>query len=190
MLWAQRVKFSLHSICAPTAIRAARLLRPRFSSCFAPYPGICSPALLTGLPCRNIALGRHRFGQLSMVRRAKSEQNTDALSKDYNAIDSESSTQPPYRVVNFYHLVDIKNPYQVRCISSCLKCIASCTQRNLSVQVIAEHKLWVEDKGLAGRIYLSSQGINAQYSGVTAHAEGYAMWLQEQEQFKVTTPDA
>ena len=56
------------------------------------------------------------------------------------------------------------------------------------LQVIAEHKLWVQDKGLAGRIYLSTQGINAQYSGLTAHAEGYAMWLQQQEQFKVTAP--
>lgn len=53
------------------------------------------------------------------------------------------------------------------------------------LQVIAEHKHWVQDKALAGRIYLSTQGINAQYSGLTAHAEGYAMWLQEQEQFKV-----
>ena len=58
---------------------------------------------------------------------------------------------------------------------------------NSKLQVIAEHKLWVKDKDLAGRIYLSTQGINAQYSGLTAHAEGYAMWLQEQEQFKVTT---
>lgn len=60
------------------------------------------------------------------------------------------------------------------------------TDSNLSLQVIAEHKLWVEGKDLAGRIYLSTQGINAQYSGLTAHAEGYAVWLQNQEQFKVT----
>lgn len=58
---------------------------------------------------------------------------------------------------------------------------------NLRLQVIAEHKLWVESKDLAGRIYLSTQGINAQYSGLTAQAEGYAVWLQQQEQFKVTT---
>lgn len=63
-----------------------------------------------------------------------------------------------------------------------------CVTWNLSLQLIAEHKLWVQDKGLAGRIYLSTQGINAQYSGLTAHAEGYAMWLQEQEQFQVTAP--
>ena len=53
------------------------------------------------------------------------------------------------------------------------------------LQVIAEHKLWVQGKDLAGRIYLSTQGINAQYSGLTADAEGYAMWLQQQDLFKV-----
>lgn len=53
------------------------------------------------------------------------------------------------------------------------------------MQVIAEHKLWVQGKDLAGRIYLSTQGINAQYSGLTADAEGYAMWLQQQDLFKV-----
>ena len=120
MLWAQRVKFSLHSICTPTAIRAARLLPLRSSSCFAHHPRACTPVVLTGLTCRDIAVGRHRFGQLSMVRRAKNEQNAEAASKDYNAIDSENPTQALYRVVNFYHLVDIQNPYQVRHTSSCL----------------------------------------------------------------------
>lgn len=55
----------------------------------------------------------------------------------------------------------------------------------VGLQVIAEHKLWVKDKELAGRIYLSTQGINAQYSGLTADAEGYAQWLQQQNLFKV-----
>lgn len=67
-----------------------------------------------------------------------------------------------YRVVNFYHLVDIPNPFQV----------------------IAEHQIWVQGKDLAGRIYLSTQGINAQYSGLTADAEGFAQWLEQQALFK------
>ena len=117
MLWAQRVKISLHSICSPTVIRAARWLPLRSSSCLTPYPGACTPAVRTGLSCRDIAVGRHRFGQLSMVRRATSEQKADGSSKDYNATDTENSAETPYRVVNFYHLVDIKNPYQVRCVS-------------------------------------------------------------------------
>lgn len=120
MLWAQRVKFSLHSVCAPTAIRAARLLPLRSSSCFASHSGACKPLVGTGLACRDIAVGGQRFGQLSMVRRAKSEQNADALSKDCNTTDPGNSAQALYRVVNFYHLVDIQNPYQVRRISKCL----------------------------------------------------------------------
>ena len=53
------------------------------------------------------------------------------------------------------------------------------------LQVIAQHKLWAEEKDLCGRIYLSTQGINAQYSGLTADAEGYAKWLETQDLFKV-----
>ncbi|KAA6413623.1 MAG: hypothetical protein FRX49_13720 [Trebouxia sp. A1-2] len=60
---------------------------------------------------------------------------------------------------------------------------ANATDTPYSV-VIADHKLWVQGKDLAGRIYLSTQGINAQYSGLTADAEGYAMWLQQQDLFK------
>ncbi len=62
---------------------------------------------------------------------------------DNHADSTASSTDTPYSVVNFNHLVNIANPYQAR------------------------------------------QGINAQYSGLTADAEGYAMWLQQQDLFKV-----
>ena len=55
------------------------------------------------------------------------------------------------------------------------------------LQVIAEHKMWAQEKDLCGRIYLSSLGINAQYSGLTANAEGYAQWLEQQDLFKVLT---
>ena len=71
-----------------------------------------------------------------------------------------------------------------RVMSPIARAPAICPQR-LLLQVIAEHKSWTNNKDLAGRIYLSTQGINAQYSGLTAHAEGYAKWLQTQDLFKV-----
>lgn len=67
-------------------------------------------------------------------------------------------------------------------------CIATTESSQSIVQVIAEHKAWVADKDLCGRIYLSTQGINAQYSGLAGHAEGYAKWLEQQELFKVRVP--
>ncbi|KAL3137311.1 hypothetical protein ABBQ32_006851 [Trebouxia sp. C0010 RCD-2024] len=165
MLWAQRVSSSVHLICTPTAVcgrfSAARFPPQRFLSCPAFRQGACTPAAQKGVFCGYRVVGGHRVGQLNMLR-GDSEQNSDNSAQDYSAADSEDPDQASYRVVNFYHLIDIQNPYQV----------------------IAEHKHWVQDKDLAGRIYLSTQGINAQYSGLTAHAEGYAMWLQEQEQFK------
>ena len=59
------------------------------------------------------------------------------------------------------------------------------TYMGCCLQVIAEHKLWAKERDLCGRIYLSTQGINAQYSGLRADAEGYARWLETQDLFKV-----
>lgn len=38
---------------------------------------------------------------------------------------------------------------------------------------------------LRGRIYLSTQGINAQYSGDVAAAHAYAQWVGQQPGFEV-----
>ncbi|KAI3436466.1 hypothetical protein D9Q98_005883 [Chlorella vulgaris] len=65
--------------------------------------------------------------------------------------------QKEYVIVNFYHLVDIERPHEV----------------------INRHKDWMEGKEVRGRVYISEQGINAQYGGVREDAEGYARWLAE-----------
>lgn len=45
----------------------------------------------------------------------------------------------------------------------------------------------MEGKEVRGRVYISEQGINAQYGGVREDAEGYARWLAEtQPLFKVS----
>ena len=43
---------------------------------------------------------------------------------------------------------------------------------------------------MRGRIYISEQGINAQYGGVKEDAVGYAQWLEQQPMFKVRWPCA
>ncbi|EFN58640.1 hypothetical protein CHLNCDRAFT_10350, partial [Chlorella variabilis] len=62
-----------------------------------------------------------------------------------------------YVVVNFYHLVDIPRPHEV----------------------INNHRAWMEGREVRGRIYISEQGINAQYGGLRKDAEGYARWLAD-----------
>lgn len=117
MLWAQRVSSSVHSICTPTAVcgrlSAARAPAQRFLSCPAFYQGACTPGVQTSPFCGYRVVGRHRFGQLNMLRRGSSEQNADTSSQDFSETDCEDPAQAPYRVVNFYHLIDIQNPYQV-----------------------------------------------------------------------------
>lgn len=55
-----------------------------------------------------------------------------------------------------------------------------------ALQVIAQHREWLEGKEVRGRIYISEQGINAQYGGLRRDAEGYARWLADtQPLFKV-----
>ena len=58
-------------------------------------------------------------------------------------------------VVNFYCLVDIENP----------------------LDVVEEHRSYIKDKDVKGRIYISEQGINAQYGGTVEDAVGYVQWL-------------
>lgn len=53
-----------------------------------------------------------------MSMRANAEQNAGAVSQDCNVADTDNPAQAPYRVVNFYHLVDIQNPFQVSRIST------------------------------------------------------------------------
>ena len=133
MLWAQRVTTSVQSICAPTAfcgkVRAARSLRQRSPSCSGLSQGACPSALHLGLSYRDTTLAPHRNGDglLNMVRPANSDQDADSLGQDhFNTTDPVDPAQAPYRVVNFYHLVDIQNPYQVSYISRCLSTSVVC----------------------------------------------------------------
>jgi predicted sulfurtransferase len=59
-------------------------------------------------------------------------------------------------VVNFYHLVDVEQPHEM----------------------LEQHRAYMKGKDVRGRIYISEQGVNAQYGGETRDAVGYAEWLK------------
>ena len=67
-------------------------------------------------------------------------------------------------VVNFYHLTDVESPQSL----------------------IAEHRCWLQDKNILGRIYISHQGINAQLSGPQSDAHAYAEWVRRHQGFEVS----
>lgn len=76
------------------------------------------------------------------------------------SVDEEGAgVQQEYCVVNFYHLVDIEDPQEV----------------------VQRHRKYLDDKEVRGRIYVSEQGMNAQYGGITEDAVGYAEWLISNE---------
>ena len=52
------------------------------------------------------------------------------------------------------------------------------------LQVHREHMEWMLGKDIVGRIYISSQGINAQYSGPREDAVAYAVWVARQDHFR------
>ena len=56
------------------------------------------------------------------------------------------------------------------------------------LQLVEEHRKWVAKNALdiRGRIYFSSQGVNAQYGGSTRHAKAYVEWLASQPLFQVS----
>lgn len=77
--------------------------------------------------------------------------------------DKESSVEKSFCVVNFYHLAEVDKPQLV----------------------VAEHRHWLQQRDILGRIYISHQGINAQLSGPRADAHAYAEWISSQSAFKV-----
>lgn len=88
------------------------------------------------------------------------------LNKKNSAFFGSSSCQEEkkandYLVVNFYVLVDIDDP-QLE---------------------VARHTSFMEKKDIHGRIYISSQGINAQYSGPQEDVMAYAEWVKEDPRF-------
>jgi len=72
-----------------------------------------------------------------------------------------SATAAPFVIVNFYHLCDIWDPEAE----------------------LAEHRRFMAGRDIAGRIYISWQGINAQYSGPMEDAHAYAEWVASRPGF-------
>lgn len=48
-----------------------------------------------------------------------------------------------------------------------------------------QHRAVLNGLDIRGRIYLSPQGINAQYSGPEVDAVKYAEWVEQQPEFQV-----
>ena len=53
------------------------------------------------------------------------------------------------------------------------------------MQVEQQHRAALADLDICGRIYISSQGINAQFSGPAAHTHVYTSWVSKQPLFQV-----
>jgi UPF0176 protein len=66
-----------------------------------------------------------------------------------------------YLVLAYYRYIPIENPLEVQ----------------------ESHKSFFEGRDVAGRIYLSTEGINGQMSGSISDAEAYMEWLQKDPRF-------
>lgn len=58
------------------------------------------------------------------------------------------------------------------------------TARKSLLQMQREHMKQMLGKNIMGRIYISHQGINAQYSGLREDAVAYAQWVAQQPEFQ------
>ena len=98
------------------------------------------------------------------------QSSTDSCQPDVPADEStacSTSTSLEYTVVNFYHLCPLATPGQTA----------------------KDHKAYITEQGwdIRGRIYMSYQGINAQFSGPTAAATAYTEWVSKQAEFEGVT---
>lgn len=75
-----------------------------------------------------------------------------------------AATSHTHCVVNFYHLCDVTSPGQTA----------------------QDHRALIAERGwdIRGRIYISHQGVNAQFSGPIDEALAYTNWLAEQPEFR------
>lgn len=53
------------------------------------------------------------------------------------------------------------------------------------MQLRKEAEVWLRERDIRGRIYVSSQGINAQYSGPSRDADAFAEWIKGRPGFQV-----
>lgn len=71
-------------------------------------------------------------------------------------VEPTTDAQPAsHTLVNFYHLVELAQPFRM----------------------LRMHREFCENRDLTGRIYISKQGINAQYSGATEDALAYVEYV-------------
>eukprot|EP00854_Cymbomonas_tetramitiformis_P001753 gene1753-2414_t len=82
------------------------------------------------------------------------------------ALESASSeyetTAEEFKVVTFYHLVDLENPEDD----------------------VKRHQEFMQERDVKGRIYINQQGINAQLTGKNDDAVEYARFVQSDSRFK------
>jgi hypothetical protein len=84
------------------------------------------------------------------------------------AVEKAASDRPfTHSVINFYALSDVSQPEEA----------------------VSRHKTKISDNGwdICGRIYVSYQGINAQFSGPWQDALEYTRWVASQPEFRDLT---
>lgn len=105
----------------------------------------------------------HRQGSSGLQEPSEALDEPERRSSWHPEAEASTSCGEAFCVVNFYHLTDVEKPHEL----------------------VGRHRRWLEGRDIQGRIYISSQGINAQLSGPETTAHAYATWASEQDGFQV-----
>ena len=142
MPWVQRATTSLHRFSAIWSPHCGRRQITSFAFSYRPssisaYPQTNYAFAALGLQLSHkLAIGRNALGRQNLSRRtptcsdlpdAQTMASNSIRQSDIHADSTADSTDTPYSVVNFYHLLDIANPFQARQI-----CLHSAECRDLS----------------------------------------------------------
>lgn len=109
----------------------------------------------------SVSLSSHLGRQLCISAYPSTSETTDKGGS--STFIADCNIQSEFVVINAFHLVDLDKPNRV----------------------LKEFRAALEGKQVKGRIYISEQGINAQFGGKTDDAIAFAEWVAAQPQFKV-----
>lgn len=139
----------------------------RSSATYRPYLPGCRPCIRQKIGCEccfGTDIGETASVNLSATVEEKDSPQDSPQETEPTSPTSPSSPSSSWCIVNFYHLSEVSDPQSL----------------------VEAHRKWIEDENLdiRGRIYFSTQGVNAQFGGLKDDCLAYTEKVRAMKGFQ------